>query len=175
MSKVILLVIFLSIIGGSYYFYSTLQKPQTITQNESPKIVSTVSPSPKTEQTMDACEVLTKGSADVPSLYADVTWSVPKMSSEDVLEYDASDNVIKNQLEGCLVLSTTIGREESNKIKKHYYQSLSGNGWKEVMSTDGPNGSTISYRKNAQFLLVDVRISSVGSVPQYNVKLFYSQ
>ncbi|MEX2028233.1 MAG: hypothetical protein WD988_01925 [Candidatus Curtissbacteria bacterium] len=132
-------------------------------------------PSPINFSTSDPCEVLVKGDDNLSPLYPGVSWSEPIISEERIVDYGLEEDPVAMSLDGCLVNSSLIDFDTGNKIMKYYSESSTGNGWREAVSADGPDGSMITYYKQGEYLLLDMRLAdSFYKDSKYRVKLFYS-
>ena len=165
-------IIVLVLAGGGFYLYQA-SRSKSVTQETTYEKLTTSPPtsplaSPQVSPATDGpCEVLTKGSVDLPTLYAGVQWQIPTIGEYDVpLGEEGS-----RKMGGCLINSQKIQSDLSLKTVDYYDTNLAKLGWIALVSASGPNGSTDSYRKGKEYFLVR-EILQANSTDML-VELFY--
>lgn len=178
MSKLLVpLIVVLILVGGGFYFYQNFKAKPIYQPTPSPKITTTSTPpiqgsisSPAIKS--DTCEVLTKGSADIPPLYKEgITWQQPTIS-----EYEVPLKTEERKLQGCIIKSNKISVKEKIDIRGYYYGRLLNLGWNNIVSADGPTGGVESYQKENKYLVVSVNYDINVENPQFfTTEVFYRE
>ena len=169
----VFLVILLAVGAGGFFLYKTLQG-QPVTQEKSiNQSAATASPAPAVTQSSDPCEILVKGSADLPPLYSGVSWSEPETGVYDVpLRGEAPQKI-----DGCLIRTENVMEKISSEIRRHY--SLEKYAWENLVVADGMYSSTVSYRSGDNYFVFrsfpDPKSPKGASAPPIIVELFYAQ
>ena len=165
---VVPVVVVLILAIGGFFLYQNFQTKPTSEPNPPPQtLIPTSSPTGST----DPCEVLTKGSSDVPPIYKKgITWQQPKITEFDVpLGSDIGSRIMS----GCLIKSTT-NDESALKVRAYYLETLTRSSWKMVVQGDAPFGGLDSFQKEDRYFVVNLEsdvILSSGKV----VTIFYTQ
>lgn len=164
---IVFLVLVLLVGGGGFYLYQNLQKQPPKTTAQTTK----ATPSPATPQSSDPCEVLVKGSAEVPSLYKEgITWQQPTIAEYEVpLGTDIGSKVMT----GCLS-KTSADNESSRMVRSYYLEELHKRGWKVIVQGDAPFGGLDSHQKGDQYVVIELKVNS-NFLDQMDVALFYTQ
>jgi len=114
-------IIVLVLAGGGFYLYQA-SRSKSVTQETTYEKLTTSPPtsplaSPQVSPATDGpCEVLTKGSVDLPTLYAGVQWQIPTIG-----EYDVSEDSIASGeflINGDLIFNRT-GEDNCIRRLKH--------------------------------------------------------
>lgn len=165
MLKLLLPLTFLIILGIGALFIFQSFGTNPITQKLSPSpIVS--SPSPISS---DPCEVLTKGSADVPPLYSEnVKWGQALKDTHEVTEFEdvsTGKGFSSKKVDGCLIEATT-NLNVAGEIRSFYIKELQNSMWKLVDAADGPSGFYTVYKNSSKYFLM--------KLTNDRMELFYS-
>lgn len=172
-----LLTIVLIFAGGGFFLYQNFQTkltppaggltptPQAI---QTPTTATQPTSSPTTSNNL--CEVLTKGSADLPPLYKEgINWQNPAIAEREIGEFEnpsTGEGFISTRKTGCLTKSTAT-LDFANQLRNFYIEKLSKNGWKLVDTADGPSSFLITYKKDRGYILLN-RLND-------QIELFYTQ
>ena len=102
------IIIVPTLIGAGFYLYKNLQTKQVNQTSPSPQSISTPSRSTKNPTASpvtksDPCEVLVRGSSDVPALYPNVVSGKGSIITQKILGYDDEDNSVETNVTGCLI------------------------------------------------------------------------
>lgn len=151
MIKLLLPVTFLIILGiGGLFLLKGFGTNFVVNQNQSPSpLVS--SPSPASP---DLCEVLTKGSTDVPQLYTEnVKWDPAVKNAREVTEFEdisSGKGFSSKKVDGCSIAAAT-NLSIAGEVRKYYMKELQNSMWKLVDTADGPNGFYIVYKNGTKY------------------------
>lgn len=153
-------IVVLALASGGFYLYQT-SRPKPVTQETA--FEKPISPSPTlpavspqaSPAIADACEVLTKGSADVPPVYSDIQWQQPQMTEHEIREYDKDYNLNSKMSKGCLIKSQKTTSEVTGNLWTYYMNKLDQYGWRQVDGADGVTGSMVTYKKNKRYFVID--------------------
>lgn len=175
------LIVVLVLVGGGFYFYQNFKTKPIYQPTPSPETAVTPilpiqgsTPSPMAKS--DTCEVLTKGSADVPPLYKEgVSWQVPMITEYDV---PLGEEGIK-KVKGCLISSEQNSEDLILKASGYLDDNLQQKGWRILVTASGSFSGTDSYRKDNK-LFVARHFVVLGTSPQainppILLELFYAQ
>lgn len=179
MLKMILVLVVLIVLGGGGFFlYQNLQTKPASQPTTQPRVDTSQKPpqEPKTSEEVDACQILEKGSADLPPLYKeDITWQQPKIA-----EYEVPLSEGKTQFaKGCLLVSTKITENVAENVRSYYFDGLKKLEWNNQVSADSPYSGRESYQKGDKLIYVRKYVVP-GTQPQTQnppiiVEIFYSQ
>ena len=167
-----LLIIALILAGGGFFLYQNIKTKSAPQPTLTPQTTQTHTPQPTSSPmtSADPCEILTKGSADVPPLYKEgITWLNPAVAEREVGEFQnpsTGEGFISTRKTGCLIKSTTT-LDFANQLRNFYIEKLSKNGWKLVDTADGPSSFLITYKKDKGYILLS-RLND-------QIELFYVQ
>lgn len=172
-------VLVLSISGVFLYqnFQSKPAKKQETQTQEQVSLASSPTPIADNQASInsqDPCEVLTKGSADIPQLYTEgVTWQQPQFTNYEVpINEDES-----KKMSGCLIKSFNNDDSDSFKATSYYDDNLQRNFWTAMVTASGTFSSTDSYSKNNRHFVVRRYADSSkqqNPSPIITVELFYT-
>ena len=149
MLKLLLPLIFILIlgIGGFYLYQSYVSKPAPLKTTSETASLPAASPVGSPVVSSDPCEVLTKGSDDVPPLYREgISWEEPRIDKHEILDYE-NDEPLRLNRQGCILISTAINKELADNIYNYYYGEFTKNKWGLIIDADGPNGSQSEFKK----------------------------
>lgn len=177
MLKLIVPIVVIAVLGISGFFlYQNFQTKPATQPTSTPQIAQTPptqpTPTSSPKATTDTCEVLTKGSSDVPPLYKEgLTWQRPTIS-----EYEIPLKAEERKLQGCIIKSNKISVKEKIDIRGYYYGRLLNLGWNNIVSADGPTGGVESYQKENKYLVVSVNYDINVENPQFfTTEVFYRE
>src|SRR3990167_2808874 len=125
------LVIVFALASGGFFLYQNSQKKPVNQTSSSPKAISTSTPSVQSPTASpvtkaNPCEVLTKGSVDVPPLYKEgITWQKPAVTEYEVPLAEGS-----RKMNGCLIKSRDTADDKSLQAIGYYDDNLQKSGWK---------------------------------------------
>lgn len=166
--------------GGGFYLYQTSRSKPAIQETALQKQISPSPTSPAASPQVSPaaagpCEVLTKGSSDVPPLYKEgITWQQPTITEYEIPLAEGSQ-----VMSGCLIRAKNTTDENSFKATGYYDDNLKTYEWEVLVSASGVYSSTDSYRKNKTYLVVrryaDPSTSRQDQSPSIITELFYSQ
>lgn len=182
MSKLLVpLIIVLALASGGFFLYKNLQKTPVYQPTPSSEITATSTPpiqnptaSPVTKS--DPCEVLTKGSADIPPLYQEgIIWQQPAMTEYEVpLGEEGS-----KKMRGCLIKSQGVTDLNGRDVRIFYSGKMAESKWDPLTSADGMYSSIESYRKNSKYFVIQQNLAPGVSLPTQNprvvIEVFYTQ
>ena len=171
---IIPIIIVLTLIGGGFYLYKNLQTEQVNQTSPPTQAINTPSPSAKSTTASpltksDPCEVLVRGSSDVPPLYKEgVTWE-----KAQVTEYEVPLAEGSQKMNGCLIKSSEIEFSSASKARSFYASEALNKGWNNISSSDLPGeAGSDTWSKNSRYLLFEILPLTK---PNVQVTLFYTQ
>lgn len=176
MSKLLVpLIVVLILAGGGFYFYQNFKTKPIYQPTPSPKITATSTPpiqSPTSTPVVksDTCEVLTKGSSDVPPLYKEgVIWQQSKTAQYDVSLAEGS-----SPMNGCLIITTHMSLDLTDQIRDSYTSELQKRNWGLETAGDMPGAGFVTWKKDKSYFVL--RVNSVGGdLNKKTITLFYTQ
>lgn len=167
------IIIVLIAAGGGFLLFQNIRTksaPQSTslpqaTQTPTSSRQSNSSPTPSS----DLCEVLTKGSSDLPPLYKNgITWQQAKIAEYDVPLAEGSNKMI-----GCSIKSSEIEFSSSSKARSFYTSEALSKGWNNISSSDLPGeAGSDTWSKNSKYFVFEILPLTKSNV---QVTLFYSQ
>lgn len=166
------LIIVLALAGGGFFLYKNLQKKPVTQPTSIPQVLKNSpqpTPSPITA-TVDPCEVLTKGSTDIPPLYQEgIIWQQPKITEYEVPLAEGSQ-----KMNGCLITTTQISLDLSDQIRDSYTSELQKRNWELETAGDMPGAGFVTWKKDKSYFIL--RVNSVGGdLNKKTITLFYTQ
>jgi len=168
------LVILLILAGGGFYLYQTSRSKPVTQETTYEKLITPPPTSPLASPqvspaTAGPCEVLTKGSVDVPPLYAGIQWQNPTIGGYDVpLGEEGS-----RKMDGCLIKSSEIEFSIASKARSFYTSEALNKDWSSISSSDLPGeAGSDTWNKNSKYILFEILPLKK---PNVQVVLFYTQ
>ena len=168
-----LVIVFVLAVGG-IFLYKNLQKEPVYQPTPSPEITATSTPpiqnptaSPAIKS--DPCEVLTKGSSNVPPLYNEgITWQKPAVTEYEVPLAEGS-----RKMNGCLIKSSEIEFSSASKARSFYTSEALNKGWSSISSSDLPGeAGSDTWDKDSKYILFEILPLKK---PNVQIVLFYTQ
>lgn len=170
------LIIVALLFGGGFFLYQNLQTKPTLQPTSTPQTVATPAPISSPTTSIDPCEALTKGSADIPPLYKEgITWQQPKVTEYEVLLGEEGSK----KMSGCLIKSQGVTDLQGRDVRIFYSGKITESKWDPLTSADGMYSSIESYRKNSKYFVIQQNlapgVSSPTLKPLVVIEVFYSQ
>ena len=168
------LVIVFALASGGFFLYQNSQKKPVNQTSSSPKAISTSTPSVQSPTASpvtkaNPCEVLTKGSVDVPPLYKEgITWQKPAVTEYEVPLAEGS-----RKMNGCLIKSSEIEFSSASKARSFYTSEALNKGWSSISSSDLPGeAGSDTWDKDSKYILFEILPLKK---PNVQIVLFYTQ
>jgi len=174
------IIIVPTLIGAGFYLYKNLQTKQVNQTSPSPQSISTPSRSTKNPTASpvtksDPCEVLIKGSSDVPPLYEVASWQEPAITEYEIPLGEEDSK----KMSGCLIKSQNITDHKGRDVRIFYSGKMAELKWSPLTSADGMYSSIESYRKDSKYFVIQQNlapsVTSSTQNPLVVIEVFYSQ
>lgn len=166
-----IVVVVLLAVGG-YFLYQNFQTkytPQSSpTPQTTPTAVPTNQPTSSPAVTSNPCQVLTKGSSDVPPLYSGIKWEQPK-----VMEYEVPLGEGSQRRSGCLIQSSSVGLDSSDRVRDSYTREFENRKWEIESAGDMPGTGFVTWKKGTNYFVL--RVNSTDNLNLKTILLFYSK
>lgn len=172
--SILLAMVLVFSISGVFLYQNFQSKPAsqptpTIQVQKQPSPTTKVVSNPLTIVTTDSCEVLIKGSSDVPPLYKErLTWEKAQITEYQVPLAEGSQ-----KMTGCLTKSSTTSLDLSDRVRDNYTSELENRKWEIESAGDMPGSGFATWEKNGKYFVL--RVNPEIDPNLKTTTLFYSQ
>lgn len=152
MLKYLIAILTVLILGvGGFWVYKNLLVTQQVPISIEKKTITkeATSTATKSSEIKNACQVLEKGSLDVPPLDSIIQWQKPTVTN-----FEVPLSVESQQLNGCLIISDRINLETTYKVRDNYSRELKTRNWNLESAGDMPGAGFITWKKKTSYLLL---------------------